>query len=96
MAIKICPCCGQIIPPAIRMPEVKQRIYDVVRKSHDITRRDLMNAVYADRYDGGPLSDNVISVHIKQINERWLRPHGIQIKGTGGPGSTYSIQPYAT
>jgi len=38
----------------------------------------------------------VLAVHIKQMNERWLRPHGIQIKGTGGPGSTYSIQPYAT
>jgi len=96
MDIKICSCCGLMVPPKIHMPEVKQRIYDAIRLHRSITRRQLMDKVYWDRRDGGPLWDNVISVHIKQMNERWLRPNGIQIKGTGGPGSTYSIQPYAT
>jgi hypothetical protein len=54
-----------------------------------------MDKVYWDRRDGGPLWDNVISVHIKQMNERWLHPEGLEIRGTGGPGSTYSIKKYA-
>jgi hypothetical protein len=81
-----------MVPPHIQMPEVKQRIYETIRRCRSITRRDLMDLVYADRRDGGPLWDNVISVHIKQMNDKWLKPHGIRIDATGGPGSTYSIK----
>jgi hypothetical protein len=92
---KLCPCCGQVIAPELQLPLVKQRIYNAVRWSGSITRSDLMNRVYRDHRDGGPVYENVIAVHIKQMNERWLRPRGIEIKGTGGPGSTYSIRKYA-
>src|SRR6516165_2662040 len=67
MDIKICSCCGLMVPPKIHMPEVKQRIYDAIRLHRSITRRQLMDKVYWDRRDGGPLWDNVLAVHIKQI-----------------------------
>ena len=93
---RVCPCCGQVIPPEIKLPSVKQRVYDTIRFAKMPMGRDrVMEKVYGSDADGGPDGLHILSVHIYQINTRYLRPRGLEIHGSGGPGSTYSIRKYA-
>lgn len=81
-----CACCGQVIPPKLILPRVKQRIYDYVsRHPEGCDRWQIMNYVYEDDPNGGPNSTNVINVHIVQINKR-LKPDGLRIWAGGGRG----------
>ena len=92
--VEHCPCCGQILPPAIALPGIKQRIYDyVARHPEGVTRQQVADYAYAERTDGGPLTSNsCISVHINQINKKWLASLGLRIRGRGGPGSTFTLR----
>jgi hypothetical protein len=82
---KICPSCNQVIAPiGLRLPPIKQRIYDAVRRRPDITARELRDWVWADDIDGGPLTDTkCLHVHVAQLNAM-LRPHGIMVRSQGG------------
>ena len=93
-AVKCC-CCGQVLPPknpfAPKMP-VKARIYDFVSKHPEgVTRDQIGDYAYAERHDGGPDALWVISVHVKQMNDKTLKPMGCMIKSTMGHGAVYRL-----
>jgi hypothetical protein len=90
---KICPECRRPFPPAlpVRGP-VRQRIVNLIASRPDgITRHELIALVYASDPNGGPSTENVISVLVKRANED-LAGQGYRITSNGGPGSRYQLQ----
>lgn len=92
----VCPNCGfPIVNEEISwLFRGKQRvIYETVARAgvRGIARADLVETVYGNDSDGGPLSaNNSIAVMInKAINSR-LAPHGLKITAGRGRG----MQPY--
>lgn len=72
----VCPCCGgtgRIEEKApVPLPPMQFRIYDVVRRAkHGISGPRLIDAVYADRSDGGPeFAEQSVYVQIRNLNRR--------------------------
>ena len=83
--LKICSQCGQPIPPAgLRLPRIKERIFEAVRRRPGITAQELRDWVWVDDIDGGPLTDTkCLHVHVAQLNTL-LRPLGICVRSEGG------------
>jgi hypothetical protein len=80
----ICSRCGQPIPPTgLRLPPIKQRIYDAVQRHPDITAEELRCLVWAEDPTGGPEDRKVLHVHVSQLNQL-LAPHGIMVRSQGG------------
>lgn len=91
--IKICPCCGQLIPPPLFFPRapVSQRLYDYIAKHPEGAKReDIADAIYADDPNGGPDSPSAIKALIWRMNAR-LRSEHLAIRGTMGFGSVYKL-----
>lgn len=87
-----CPHCGQPIPPALRLPPMLQRLYDFVQRRPGQTRDQIADHLYADDPTGGANSVHVVSQHVWRLNH-YLRPHGMIVRSSGGPGATYRIVP---
>lgn len=83
--VTMCCCCGQVLPPKLKLPVVKQRIYDMVARHPGIRLQQLINHVYAEDPNGGPESLNIIHVHVHQINLIIIK-HGLQIRGHTSQG----------
>ena len=90
--MKCCPTCGRGFAPEVDLGgPVRQRIYDfIVKHPEGVTRKQVIDSVYADRIDGGPEWANGISVLIRLINKQ-LAGSGFKIKSRGGPGSVYKL-----
>lgn len=92
-----CPCCqgsGEIEErpkgPECLSPTAL-RIWEIVRRRNGISGPDLVNLIYADRANGGPVNARK-SVHVTICKaNKLLAAEGVQIKGTGGRGSTYHL-----
>jgi hypothetical protein len=83
-------CCSQchqlIAPTGLRLPPIKQRIYDTVRRRPGITARELLDQVWANDRDGGPLTGTkCLHVHVLQLNRR-LAPLGLMVRARGSEG----------
>jgi len=90
----VCPCCRQIIPPKglFRDQPVKARIYEfIATHPQGVTRRQIMDAVWANDPNGGPEFENVVSVHIKHMRPA-LEREGVTISCARGPGATYRVK----
>jgi hypothetical protein len=90
---KTCPCCGQLIPPALMFPNapVSQRLYDfVAKRPQGATREQIADAIYADDPDGGPDTINAIKALIWRMNVRLKSKH-LAIRGTLGRGADYRL-----
>jgi hypothetical protein len=80
----ICSHCGQPIPPTrLRLPPIKQRIYDAVQCRPDISAEQLRCLVWANDPNGGPEDRKCLHVHVSQLNHL-LAPHGIMVRSQGG------------
>jgi hypothetical protein len=80
----ICLQCGQPLPPAgLRLPPIKQRIFEAVQRHPDISAERLRDLVWADDPSGGPEDRKVLHVHVNQLNHL-LAPHGIMVRAQGG------------
>jgi len=80
----ICSHCGQVIPPTgLRLPPIKQRIFDAVQRRPDISAEELRCLVWADDPSGGPECRHTIFVHVSQLNDL-LAPYGICVRSEGG------------
>lgn len=90
---QLCPCCKRVLPETLTIGgRMRRRLLDYVGNHPEgVTVWQIMDALYADRPDGGPERHNVISVTVKQMN-RFLVPQGYRIRGTGGPGSRYFLE----
>jgi hypothetical protein len=66
----VCPHCQRPFPPALQVRgPVRQRIVDLIASRPDgITRRELLDLVYATDPNGGPANENTISVTIRNAN----------------------------
>ena len=81
---EICPTCGQpIVPDGLRLPPIKQRILEAVRRRPDISAEELSITVWAEDPTGGPEDRKVLHVHVSQLNHL-LAPHGIMVRSQGG------------
>ena len=81
---QICPTCRQVIAPTgLRLPRIKQIIFETVRKRPGLSAEQLRCAVWADDPSGGPEDRKVLHVHVNQLN-RLLAPHGIRVRNQGG------------
>lgn len=91
--VATCCCCGQVLPPRVKLPAVKQRIYDYVAANpQGVSTDEIARKVYADDPNGGPDDANVcIRTHIWRINNFTLIPLGLAIRGRSGPESKYSL-----
>jgi hypothetical protein len=78
-----CPHCGQpIAPTGLRLPPIKSRIYEIVRRCPGIGAEELRGLVW-DGPDGGPENFKCLHVHVHQLNNL-LAPHGIMVRSQGG------------
>jgi hypothetical protein len=93
MTAKICKCCGQLIPPALALPPVKQRLYDfVARNPQGVNAVQIASHVWADDPNGGP-EDYLASVrsHVFQMNKILVK-QGVAVKSCLGRGATYTLR----
>lgn len=82
--MKVCsPQCGQpIAPTGLRLPPIKSRIYEAVRRRPGIGAEELRGLVW-NGPDGGPEDCKVLHVHVAQLNEL-LRPLVMMVRSQGG------------
>jgi len=77
----------------VRLTTTQYKIISAVRR-RTLSLEEIINTVYGDRPDGGPLSArNTISVHMVRLNER-LAPLGISVRAVrlGGWSPPYKIE----
>ena len=92
--LKFCETCARPFPPDVQVGGVKrQALYDFIAKHPEgVGNRQVMEYVWADDPEGGPLYCNIISVMIHTINKKLAsQGHNIRIRGSGGAGSTYRV-----
>ena len=74
----ICASCGQIVPPRIELPPIKQRIYDALvkrpRTSDEL--REIAGGYFPDHQ---PESRSCIYKHISQLNQ-YLKPRNLIVR----------------
>jgi hypothetical protein len=94
MTLKICKCCGQLIPPALLFPNCprRQRVYDfIARHPEGVSAQQVLDNVYADDVNGGPDSGNkVVHVFVWYIN-KVLKSKGLKISTSFGPSAVYTL-----
>lgn len=85
---KICKCCGQTLPPPVvfdvHLSAGERDIFDNVHKAgrYGIETDRLMDRLYGDQENGGPLT-GVRSLHVRIVMlNRKLKPEGYRIGGT--------------
>jgi hypothetical protein len=97
MVVRCCPQCGQVIPPKKLFPHqpVKRRIYEyVARHPEGVSRRQIIDAVYANDPDGGPISESIISCHLFSMRPT-LHAAGVNITSPRGRGGgCYKLEKY--
>ncbi len=93
---KCCPTCGQILPPTVVLPKMRQRIYDcVAQHPQGISADQIADTIYRDDPNGGPENAPVcVRTQIWFINHKCLRPLGLEIKGKSGPQGQYRLVEY--
>jgi hypothetical protein len=92
----VCKGCGQILPPKVVLPKMRQRIYDyVAAHPNGIAVGEIADHIYSDDRNGGPgNADVTIRTQIWHINHKCLRPIGLEIRGKSGPQGLYRLQVY--
>ena len=93
-----CPCCegsGEIEEGApVPLSPMQLCIFDIVRKSkYGVPGPALVDRVYADWADGGPINAyNSVQVQIRRLNDR-LAKAGLRIASeTHGEGGGYKLE----
>ena len=70
----------------LRLSRIRAAIFDAMwrnRGKRVLTLQQMMDTVYADDPNGGPESDNIISVQVNQM-KKLLAPFGLSISGYKG------------
>lgn len=72
---------------ALVLPRLRSRIFDVLWNrfsTGQLTHKSkMMDAMYGDDPNGGPGSDNIISVQVMHLKNQ-IKPFGLTVKGRGG------------
>jgi len=92
--LRLCPACRRPFPPALVVTgSRRQRLVDILAGRPDgVLVRDLVDLVYADDPDGGPLTaQRSLNVIAHRANTQ-LRSQGYQIKSMWlGRGARYRL-----
>ena len=93
--VKCCPTCGHPVPESevhAALTKTQRRIYDAVRTAGTagIELRDLLDKIY-DGIDEPEFPEITTRTCIMKARKR-LRPFGLEIRGSGGPGSRYYLR----
>jgi DNA-binding response OmpR family regulator len=100
MPLVVCPCCsgvGTVDDAAgVHLTPMERRLFEIVSE-HDyngISGRDLADAFYSDRINGGPdHAENSVRVQIHRANRK-LAAVGRRITATApGVGGAYRVVP---
>lgn len=93
----ICPTCGQEaaldFPDGLELPPIRFKIFEAVRRAgpRGITPESLLNVVYGDDPNGGPLqAHKSVQVSIHKMNDK-LRGWGLRIR-SGARGQPYKLE----
>jgi hypothetical protein len=72
---------------------MRQRLFNFIsERPNGASVQEIMDAVYWDDPKGGPTRHGVVAVMVRTINEKLDRiGYPFMIRGTGGPGSRYSL-----
>lgn len=90
IAIETCKCCGAVIPPTVKLPNLKMRIYKFIGKHPDCTIDALVKELYEFAYDGGPIDPkHAIREQIRKMRET-LAASGMTI--ICGKGNLYRLE----
>jgi hypothetical protein len=93
--LRCCPTCGRAFPPVVEVGgKRRQAMFDYIASHPEgVTVWQILDAVYADDPNGGPMTHNVVSVMKWFINVR-LERLGMSariVSVRGGPGSLYRL-----
>jgi hypothetical protein len=91
-----CPCChgsGQITERSpVRLTPLQFRIWDIVRRADGISAADLIQKVYSQHWEGGPINAaKSVCVTVHHANKR-LATVNQRIVSSRGRGSLYRLQ----
>lgn len=79
-----CPTCGRPMPPALQMPRIRQRIFDLLARHGEIHKEVLHTAIWGSDPNGGP-EMSVLRAHVWHLN-RELRPYGQAVRNVRRSG----------
>lgn len=84
-----CPCCGQWL---WQLSGLEARLYQTLSNGKSFSCRQLIDLLYGDREDGGPLYPYIVIHLTKQRLNRKIKKMGLQIICTAkGPKSLYRL-----
>lgn len=92
-ADKVCPCCGQTLPPPgpdVHLTPRERTVFEAIRKAgkYGIPVERLINALYADHEDGGPLhAKHIVYITVRALKDK-LAPFGAIINSYGAGRGT--------
>lgn len=95
MSDSICPCCGQPRPgyydeiaDLARLTKAQRRLFIVLaeRRGSVVSWRDMLNAIYFDDVEGGPLNAKRTVHVIRCYANKKLSTFGLRISTTYGSG----------
>jgi len=95
--VKVCECCGHPIPTyhdILGLTRGQQRLFEIVERSGaaGIAYRMVVDRMYVDDPDGGPLTGNTsVNVMRANMNKRLVRK-GLVIKSTGGHHAKWKLE----
>lgn len=94
-APRVCKRCGQLLSDEqieVALTRTQRRMYRALLRSEDgLTCADLLDQIYADDPDGGPLESNIVGVMACRMR-RAIAPFGLTITANGGRGSRYRLE----
>ena len=92
-----CPCCWQPLAQSItaKLPlhfgPVQQRFFNLVRDyPNQMTRKSLYERIYGNMTRGDHTDESIFSVMAFQMNRK-LKPLGLKLKSSGGPGAVWRV-----
>ena len=92
-----CPCCGAPlaeelgIKPSVRLGPNQQALFDLLRRHpQGITNEAIRERLFATNRKGDPYHGSIVAVMTHHVNRK-IKPWGLAIRGTGGPGSVYQL-----
>ena len=94
--LRRCEACGHPTMPdgaRAKLTRIQRRMFDIIHRSGaaGISSPDLMALIYQERADGGPDSPNILAVQTAYMRVK-LKPFGITISSTRGPGAVWKIE----
>jgi hypothetical protein len=88
--VKVCEHCGSVLEgERIFNGQMKNAIFEYVRKYPGCSLREIQDYIYRNDPDGGP-DNNTVNVLMSQMKPK-LEANGLKFDTRTGPGATYRL-----